>query len=310
MEMEWKAASEGLRFLWLELTLRCSLRCTHCYAESASGVATENSLTEKEYLDLIDSAAELGCRHLQFIGGEPTLVPELPHLIEHARRRNFEMVEVFTNATRISFDLLCCFVRGRVAVASSFYSADPRIHDSITGRPGSHRATVRTLKSVIAAGLNVRVGIVVMEQNREHVAQTIDFLHSIGVLKIQTDRVRGVGRGRFLVSGACQPGLSELCGECWKGSAAVAPDGTLMPCIMSREWAVGSVRKESLEALVASSAMRDIRERVRREVWLPRQVASSSCNPDCMPVDPNCDPNYGQCSPFQKCGPEHPPGPP
>ena len=89
--------NQTLDFLWVELTSRCNLQCVHCYAESSPNPEKRDVLVAEDYFIILDSAASLGCRKVQFIGGEPTLVKELPDLIIHAKKRGFEFVEVFTN---------------------------------------------------------------------------------------------------------------------------------------------------------------------------------------------------------------------
>src|SRR4051794_13348455 len=121
-EMSVSSLGKELDFIWLELTSRCNLRCIHCYAESSPSPEQTDVLSADNYFDLINAAASCGCRKIQFIGGEPTLVRELPEFIAYARRNGFEFIEVFTNATRISDQLLSCFVDNGVAVATSFYS--------------------------------------------------------------------------------------------------------------------------------------------------------------------------------------------
>jgi len=151
--------SGRLDFLWLELTARCNLKCIHCYAESAPIPKFQDKLTPQDYFRLIDEASFLACRKIQFIGGEPTLVRELPDFIKHARKRGFEFIEVFTNGTTISDKLLQCFMDNDVAVAISFYSDKAEIHDDITKKFGSHKATLRNIKRILGAGLRIRAGI-------------------------------------------------------------------------------------------------------------------------------------------------------
>lgn len=282
--------AEGLSFLWLELTSRCNLECIHCYAESSPHVSTENVLDVDDYRKLIDSAASLGCRKIQFIGGEPTLMRGLTDLIAHTRETNYELVEVYTNGIHISDELLACFVKHDVAVAVSFYADDPAIHDAITKKRGSHTATVRGIKRVKEAGLKVRVSIIVMEQNQDRVHKTQEFLHSLGITRVRTDRVRGVGRGTSLITEQSQSALSELCGNCWRGSVAITPEGTVYPCIMARNYAVGSLREHSLADIVTSLNLASSRKQIYEEVWLPRvqETATNACNA--------CGPNF--CNPY------------
>ena len=62
---------EGLQFLWLELTNRCNLRCGHCYTDSHPGSGHRDRLTTEDLESVLRQAYALGCRSVQFIGGEP-----------------------------------------------------------------------------------------------------------------------------------------------------------------------------------------------------------------------------------------------
>src|SRR5262249_1460724 len=111
----------GLDFLWLEITGKCNLACTHCYADSSPMKPLSEGLTYSDWLKIISEAYELGCRQIQFIGGEPTLHPDICSLISYAKETGFDFIEVFTNATRLSRELIQCFVENNVNVAASFY---------------------------------------------------------------------------------------------------------------------------------------------------------------------------------------------
>lgn len=309
-----------LDFLWLELTSRCNLRCVHCYAESEPLPPSADILKLSDYQDILKSAATLGCRQVQFIGGEPTLFPDLRLLIEQAHRLGYDFIEVFTNATRINDDLLNCFVTNKVNIAVSFYSHKPDVHDEITQKSGSHAHTLKTIIRFLAAGLQVRAGIIVMPQNKNDVEETKQFLTSLGVQNIGLDRVRAIGRGDSTGKHDEKSGLTELCGSCWKGSVCVSPDGTVSPCIMSKKWNIGSVMTSDFGELVRSAALQAIRKRIYNDVWVPEMASLESsptrgadecypnCNPRCSPsCDPinNCNPR-NQCNPNLYCGPCYP----
>lgn len=292
--------AEGLSFLWLELTSRCNLECIHCYADSGPQVPVENVLCVDDYRRVIDSAASLGCRKVQFIGGEPTLMSGLADLIAYAREKEYELVEVYTNGTHVSDELVSCLIKHDVAVAVSFYADDPAIHDAITKKRGSHTATVRGIKRMKDMGLKVRVSIIVMEQNQDRVHATQEFLHSLGVARVRADRVRGIGRGTSLITEGVSSTLSELCGNCWRGSVAITPEGMVYPCIMARNYAVGSLREHSLADIVTSLNLAASRKKIYEEVWLPRvqEINSNACNA-CGPnfCNPYICPPTGECQP-------------
>src|SRR5713226_7179053 len=89
---------EGLNFLWLEITRRCNLTCEHCYASSGPGLPLIERMECADWCQVLDEARAVGCRRVQFIGGEPTVHPDLGRLLEHATRVGFRHCEVFTNA--------------------------------------------------------------------------------------------------------------------------------------------------------------------------------------------------------------------
>ncbi len=124
--------SSEVRFMWLDITGRCQLRCVHCYADSGpeSGHGT---MTAADWKRVIGEAADAGVRMVQFIGGEPTLYPALPMLIGHALARDLE-VEVFTNLVHVTPALWEAFSRPGVRLATSWYTDDPAEHAS-THRP-------------------------------------------------------------------------------------------------------------------------------------------------------------------------------
>ena len=306
-----------VEFLWLELTNRCNLQCVHCYANSGP-YGSNSVLTTADFRGLIQEAAELGCRQVQFIGGEPTLDPALPELIEHAHHCGMDFLEIYTNGRRLSESLLTCLAAFEVNVAVSFYSIDPGMHDLITQTPGSHRDTLANLRRIINAGINLRVGVIEMAENRSTISETVEYLLGLGIANVGVDGARKFGRA---ISGdrCAATDIQELCGSCWRGSLCIHPDGTASPCIMSKQWSVGSLSNSSLTDLAHSNSLREIRDRIYREVWLPKAEAVPSgatptlctpnwnkpCSPECTPTcHPRCSPSCSPCYPFGRCRPQ------
>ena len=283
--------SEGVQFLWLELTNRCNLQCVHCYAESSPFTGDDDLLAPGDYHDILSTAAELGCKQVQFIGGEPTLNRQLPDFISRARSLDYEFVEVFTNLTRLSRPLLDCFVEHDVNVATSVYSNRPEIHDEITKKPGSHRETMRGIDAVLAAKLRLRAGVISMPQNEDHVDETIEFLRQRGVPEVGLDRVREFGRGSQDTDDQC---MSNLCGNCSGSTLCVAPNGKVSPCIMSKAWSVGSILERPLADVVHSDELRDVRSRIYAQTIARREEAGMKIEAQC---DPSCNPCFPACVP-------------
>jgi MoaA/NifB/PqqE/SkfB family radical SAM enzyme len=250
---------DGLNFLWLEITSRCNLTCTHCYATSGPDLPLTERMKFEDWCRVIEDARAVGCRRLQFIGGEPTIHPDLPALLEHARLVGFRRCEVFTNATILRDDLVRTFQKLRVMVHFSFYSFDAAVHDQITGQKGSFERTVEGIRELVGRRVRVAAGIILLPQNEAHLKQTKKLLRRLGVHLIGIDPIRGIGRGRQFVALDAPP-RGELCGQCWNGKLCIDSNGDAHPCVFSRFVSVGNVLDDGgIGDIVAGAQLRAFR---------------------------------------------------
>jgi MoaA/NifB/PqqE/SkfB family radical SAM enzyme len=279
-----------LEFLWLEITNRCNLQCIHCYAESAPNQPLSEGMQFEDWLKLIREGASLGCRKVQFIGGEPTVHPRLLDLIDYARIQNFEFIEIYTNGTRLSENLCQEFRLRNVHLAVSVYGAAGPVHDKVTLRSGSFQKTIEGVKRALTHGIPVRVGIIEMPENEGTIDASIALLREIGVKSIQVDRLRGIGRG----GNEIDP-FKELCGNCWRGSLAINASGDISPCIFSHFNSVGHADM-GLKAVLENEALTTFRSRM--------MARSANDEPS-----KGCDPNFcSPCAPDANCNPWCNPG--
>jgi MoaA/NifB/PqqE/SkfB family radical SAM enzyme len=290
-----------LDLLWLEVTAKCNLTCVHCYAESGPQRRLHEYMTPKDWEDALDQAATLGCRTVQFIGGEPTMYPALPALIGRARALGFDTVEVYTNGTMFKPRIKDAFLQHKVNLAFSVYAANSEIHDRVTHQLGSYKTTLASIKWAIESGLSVRAGIIETDANAGHAHPAQEMLEGMGVNNIGIDRVRGVGRGESKDI-AVSP-YDELCGACWQGRLAITATGQIFPCVFSRFCPVGNVNqglKSALEGLPLHDFRRTLRQRQPQPI--------TACDPDrthCTPQE--CSPLVS-CRPETRCSPDCGPG--
>ncbi len=264
-------ATDGLDFLWLELTNRCNLRCVHCYTDSHPGSGGRDRLTTEDYESLLRQAYALGCRRMQFIGGEPQLHPDFGRLLRTAKEVGFDFVEVFSNLTHLREDTVRFAAGAGIRFATSVYSDDPAVHDAVTQVRSSHARTVGNLGRLVESGVATRAAIIRIDQEPAAIERTTSYLHGLGVPTVHTGGVRGFGRGQLLLG---EPGgMHGLCGHCWAGKLCVAPDGAAYACVMAREWTVGDVLASPLAEIVRGAALADVRRAVRRTVYEPRAAA-------------------------------------
>jgi MoaA/NifB/PqqE/SkfB family radical SAM enzyme len=272
----------NLAFVWLEITGKCQLKCAHCYAESGPS-GTHGMMAAADWRRVIDQAAALGVRVVQFNGGEPTLHPDLAALVKHAVGRGLR-IEIFSNLVHVTPALWDLFSLTGVSLATSYYSDDPGQHAAITGRRGSHARTRANIAEAVRRGIPLRAGVIELGDPQRWEAAVAQ-LKALGVTDIGIDHLRQVGRGACNV----QPSMNQLCGNCAAGVLAIRPDGTATPCVFARwpHMAVGNVLEASLADIMAGSAVTDVRRQLeahfqsrrRRRQARPSIAASSRKRP-------------------------------
>lgn len=290
----------GISFLWLEITGKCQLECVHCYADS-SPRGDHGAMRTEDWIRVIDEAASAGVRIVQFIGGEPTLHPDLPDLILHAQLRELA-VEVYTNLVHVTDELWSVFARPGVSLATSYYSDEPEQHLAITRRPTYSRTKANIAKAV-RRGIHIRAGVVDMG-GAQRADGANDELVRLGVPSIGRDRLRQVGRG---IRDAGES-VTQLCGQCGQGVAAIGPDGSVWPCVFSRWLPVGNVLNTALSDILAGREANRVQAELRAEfdqriVTMP--CVPNMCDPQCGPsCSPACRP-AGNCRPVGACSPDY-----
>lgn len=167
---------QKIDFMWLEVTDRCNLKCIHCYHGNLDDDIYFDKGEHENRIRVIKDAYELGCRKIQFIGGEPFLLGnKLTELIYFARKIGCDFVEIFTNGTLLKEKHIDFFKKNNVSIAISLYGSGSQIHNKVTLNSASFDKTINNLKKIKQAGLNVRVGITVMTINQEDIENTIFF---------------------------------------------------------------------------------------------------------------------------------------
>ena len=86
----------------LEVTRRCNLRCTYCFADG--GAEGEDPSFEEMKAVIQSIVQQCGSPLLQLSGGEPTLRDDLPELVHFAKEAGCSYVQVNTNGIRFAQD--------------------------------------------------------------------------------------------------------------------------------------------------------------------------------------------------------------
>ncbi len=282
----------------------------------------------EKWKELISDSYSLGCRRGQFIGGEPTLYrgengETVFDLAEYAKSVGFEFIEIFTNATLLTEEKIKRIKDLGLNVAVSLYSSDEKTHDSITKTLGSFRKTTKSLEMLKEAGISTRVETVLMRPNEKTIKETQAYVESMGFSHRQPDVLRPKGRGdnpTIIPSkeSVVQYGLMTspnfvadrntlsryLSGNsCLLGKVTITDNGDVLPCIFSRNLAVGNVLSDSLQEIIAGHKLETIWRSTKDNVLVCQDCEYRYVCFDCRPLSEGINQGRGEylTAPYPRC---------
>lgn len=166
------APSPSLRYLELQVTDRCNLRCRHCYIGNGGGIDLPLEAIRKVTMDF----QEMQGLRLLITGGEPLLHPEF-HKINALLPSLMMRKVLFTNGLLLTDEVI-----GKLHVDEVQVSIDgmEESHDGVRG-PGSFSRALAALKRCTAAGMDVSVATMVTKRNLRDFPAMEETFRSLGV---------------------------------------------------------------------------------------------------------------------------------
>lgn len=214
--------SKQTKNIFFHILTKCNLNCTHCYInKSQHGSNTlPLSLIEKWLHRL---TAEGDSANLIFLGGEPTLHPDLHQAVKAARRIGFDSITIDTNGYLFN-DILEKVTPKEVDFFSfSLDGSTPETNDRLRGR-GSFEACVAGIQRAKRKGFNTSLIYTVSRMNLfdlEAMAALLTRL-SIDRFFIQVIGLRGRSATKDAFSRKDQP-LQVSC-EAWRRGVPAAAE--------------------------------------------------------------------------------------
>ena len=153
-----------------ELTYRCNLRCIHCYMAPGQ---KKKELSTGEVFSVLDQLRDLGCFRIGFTGGEPLLRRDIFEILEHAKKCGMR-ISLLTNGLLIDAPKakrLAALGSSLNRVDVSVLGATPQTFEKITGKKGSFRKILQSIRLLKAQGVTVQLKATLLKPNeREFVA--------------------------------------------------------------------------------------------------------------------------------------------
>jgi radical SAM protein with 4Fe4S-binding SPASM domain len=243
----------SLRYLELQLTNRCNLKCRHCYL----GEPAKTDLPINSVLAVLEEFEEMQGLRVLFSGGEPQLYPHLRALNDSLPRFRLRKV-LLTNGTLISesnYSDWCNF--DEIQFSLDGLEAG---HEKIRGK-GTFEQTTRGMKAAKKKGVPVSAATMVHRFNLDEFEALSQWLEHFGVMEWNIDVPCASGRlcdhDELMISpeeGA--PFLAYATGGSYHGAdepyacgyhlCTVTPEGRVLKCGFFAEQPLGSL-KDGLE---------------------------------------------------------------
>ncbi|MBI4664987.1 MAG: radical SAM protein [Nitrospinae bacterium] len=178
--------------LYLNITERCNMACSHCYASAGKGTRQLNRETLE---NLFDQAVALKIPTIVLIGGEPLMFPDFPGLVAGAVRRG---LSVFTNTNGLGLNSARAEqlkTAGLPIISISLDGPDAATHDSMRGK-GRFEKTVKGIRNSFKAGLPVGMSATLTEKTFNVAGRFVDCGLQLGIKDFHFMVMSPVGRGQ------------------------------------------------------------------------------------------------------------------
>jgi MoaA/NifB/PqqE/SkfB family radical SAM enzyme len=173
------AFSRSSANVFFHILTRCNLNCRHCYINPEQhGQQTMPLQRIQSWLRAFSENCHT--KNLIFLGGEPTLHPELPSAIRFARRLGFGSITVDTNGY-LFHDILDKVHPGEVDTFSfSLDGATRATNDRIRGQ-GCFETCVAGIRKAVFRGFDTSLIYTVSSANISELEKMVPLLGDLGV---------------------------------------------------------------------------------------------------------------------------------
>jgi radical SAM protein with 4Fe4S-binding SPASM domain len=249
-----RAPEPSLRYLELQITDACNLRCKHCYIDDNA----HNELSPSQVREVLTEFEEMQGLRVMLTGGEPLLYAGFGEINEMLPDFFFRKV-LFTNAVLLRKDLIKSLKVDEIQISIDGLE---RAHDAIRGS-GTFVRSVQALRQALDAGFDVSVSTMVHRENLTDFDAMERMFKEIGIKDWTVDVPCATGRLRahteFLVSpeeGGKYLGYGFGTGlhssdqgfACGLHLMAVMADGNIAKCTFYEDHAVGTVGQGLMSA--------------------------------------------------------------
>jgi radical SAM protein with 4Fe4S-binding SPASM domain len=180
----------------LEPTLRCNLKCAHCYAACDHN---KKEMVYKEICHILDEITEAQCLWLLITGGEPLLREDFLDIYAYAKRKGL-LITLFTNGTLITPEIADYLKEWPpFSVEISLYGISKETYERVTGVPGSFEHCMRGISLLLERKVPFGLKTMVITLNQHELEALKKYAAKLGV-RFRYDALINAG-----LDGSCSP---------------------------------------------------------------------------------------------------------
>lgn len=167
------------------ITLGCDLRCSYCYMGDflQSAINTTEQMSRGFFNGLVGTLIKDGggLDRMTFLGGEPTLHPDITAMVNDAADQGVGELRMTTNGISLhNLELDKLKPRAFTCVSVSIDGINAAQNDATRGK-GTHRKILKTLQQYRDSGIPLSVNFTVSASNIDALPEVPDFFHNLGV---------------------------------------------------------------------------------------------------------------------------------
>ena len=185
-----------LRYLFLELTLRCNEHCLHC--GSSCGDVNSLELTFSQYQRFMDEISrDFGANNLMLCitGGEPLLCKEFFPIMSYAHKLGF-CWGMTSNGTLINDSVAKALKQVGMTTISIRLDGMSDTHDKLRQTPNAWNRAIQGIESLKRVGgfHNIQITTVVTHRNISQLSEVSRIVQSLGVDSWRLINIEPIGR--------------------------------------------------------------------------------------------------------------------
>lgn len=181
--------------LALEITPKCNYKCPFCYClwHEYPDLA-KNPLSTDQWKSVIAEAVAKGCRRFLFTGGEVLLHQDWQELMEYSLAFPEVRADIFTNASRMTEDILHYLKARKVSISTSLQGL--RTYAVMTGTKRKFYRTLEFIERCSEIDHPCSVGVTATAINLFEIEDIVSTAAFAGAAAIQLSVFMDAGRGK------------------------------------------------------------------------------------------------------------------